>query len=117
MFGMNANAAKSIRAGMVGLGMIFEDTYLPMFEAAQRDGLYRRDFGLVEVPLTAVATRTGSRVERYRKRLPPFQSFAGDNSVKQMLASHVDAVCIATPDNRHFEPAKLALEAGKHVLI
>lgn len=102
---------------MVGLGMIFEDTYLPMFEAAVREGLYRRDFGLVEVPLAAVASRTGSRAERYRKRLPPFQNFSGSDSVTQMVASGVDAVCIATPDDRHFEPAKLALEAGKHVLI
>jgi D-galacturonate reductase len=110
-------AAKAIRAGMVGLGMIFEDTYLPMFEAAQRDGLYRRDFGLVEVPLAAVASRTGSRVDRYRKRLPPLQSYAGADSVKQLLGAGIDAVCIATPDDRHFEPARLALEAGKHVLI
>ncbi len=114
---MNSTASKTIRAGMVGLGMIFEDTYLPMFESAQREGLYRRDFGLVEVPLAAVASRTGGRVERYRKRLPPFQSFAGADSVKQMLAAPIDAVCIATPDDRHFEPARLALEAGKHVLI
>jgi D-galacturonate reductase len=114
---MNTTSTRSIRAGMVGLGMIFEDTYLPMFEAARRAGLFRRDFGLVELPLAAVASRTGNRVDRYRDRLPPFQSFAGADSVKQMLASEIDAVCIATPDNRHFEPARLALEAGKHVLI
>ena len=29
----------------------------------------------------------------------------------------MDVVCIATPDDRHFEPARRALEAGKHVLI
>ena len=29
----------------------------------------------------------------------------------------VDAVCIATPVNTHFELAKQALENGKHVLI
>jgi D-galacturonate reductase len=29
----------------------------------------------------------------------------------------VDAVCIATPDDRHFEAARQALAAGKHVLI
>ncbi len=114
---MNSASTKSIRAGMVGLGMIFEETYLPMFETTRREGLFHRDFGLVEVPLVAVASRTGSRVDRYRKRLPPFQSFAGVDSVIQMLASEIDAVCIATPDDRHFEPARLALEAGKHVLI
>jgi predicted dehydrogenase len=29
----------------------------------------------------------------------------------------VDAVCIATPDDRHFDAARKALRAGKHVLI
>jgi predicted dehydrogenase len=110
-----------IRAGMVGLGMIFDETYRPMFEAAHRDGIFRRDFGLVELELCAVASRTGSRAERYRKelagRLPPFQSFAGPDCVPALLKNGVDAVCIATPDNRHFEPAKLALAARKHVLI
>jgi len=102
---------------MVGLGMIFEDTYLPLFESLKKDGLFRRDFGLVEVPLTGVASRTGARAERYRQRLPQFQSFAGNDSVAQLIASGVDALCVATPDDRHFEPARLALEAGKHVLI
>ncbi|MBO0698047.1 MAG: Gfo/Idh/MocA family oxidoreductase [Zavarzinella sp.] len=106
---------------MVGLGMIFDETYRPMFEAAHRDGLFRRDFGLVELELTAVASRTGSRAERYRReladKLPPFQSFAGTGSMESLLEAGVDAVCIATPDDRHFEPARQALRAGKHVLI
>lgn len=110
-----------LRAGMVGLGMIFDETYRPMFEAAHRDGIFRRDFGFVDVELVAVASRTGSRAERYRKdlagKVSPFQSFAGADAVPALLKAGVDAVCIATPDNRHFEPARLALEAGKHVLI
>lgn len=110
-----------LRAGMVGLGMIFDETYRPMFEAAHRDGLFRRDFGVVELELAAVASRTGSRAERYQRelagKLPPFQSFAGPNAVAGMLESGVDAVCVATPDDRHYESARLALQAGKHVLI
>src|SRR6266567_3838814 len=101
---------KRLRAGMVGLGMIFDETYRPMFEAAHRDGIFRRDFGLVEVELTAVASRTGSRAERYRSTLGNFQSFAGPDAVPALLKAGVDVVCIATPDNRHFEPARLALE-------
>src|SRR5262249_24967756 len=46
-----------------------------------------------------------------------FASFAGPDAVAQLLASGVDVVCIATPDDRHFEPARDALAAGKHVLI
>ncbi len=110
-----------LRAGMVGLGMIFDDTYRPLFERLHADGLYRRDLGLVEVELAAVASRTGSRAERYRQaaasRVADFVSFAGPDAVPQLLESGVDAVCVATPDDRHFEPARLALEAGKHVLI
>jgi predicted dehydrogenase len=112
---------RRLRAGMVGLGMIFDETYRPMFEAAHRDGLFRRDFGLVELELAAVASRTGSRAERYRKelagRIPAFQSFAGPDAVPRLLEAGVEAVCVATPDDRHFEPARQALSAGKHVLI
>ena len=113
-------SANRIRAGMVGLGMIFDETYRPLFEQLHRDGLFRRDFGLVEVDLAAVATRTGTRAEKYRREAaiaPTFQSFAGATAVSDMLAGDVDVVCVATPDDRHFEPAKLALQAGKHVLI
>ena len=102
---------------MVGLGMIFEDTYLPLFETIQRRGIFRKDFGLVDVTLEAVASRTGKRAERYRSRLAPFKSFAGSKCVEELLGSNIDAVCIATPDDRHFEPARAALEARKHILI
>src|SRR3989442_1852555 len=107
-----------LRAGMVGLGMIFDETYRPFFEQVHADGLYRRDFGLVEVELTAVASRTGARAERYRRaaagRVADFASFSGRDAVAQLLDHGVDAVCIATPDDRHFEPARQALEAGQH---
>jgi predicted dehydrogenase len=110
-----------LRAGMVGLGMIFDDTYRPLFEQLHAEGLYRRDFGLVDVELSAVASRTGARAERYKRsaagRVGDFASFAGTDAVPQLLVRGVDAVCIATPDDRHFEPARQALAAGKHVLI
>jgi predicted dehydrogenase len=110
-----------LRAGMVGLGMIFDDTYRPLFEQLHREGLYRRDFGLVEVELSAVASRTGGRAQKYKwdsaGRVADFASFAGADAARQLVAHGVDAVCVATPDNRHFEAARLALEAGKHVLV
>jgi predicted dehydrogenase len=110
-----------LRAGMVGLGMIFEETYRPLFEQLHAGGLYRREFGLVEVELAAVASRTGRRAERYRQaagaRFGDFASFAGADALPCLLSHGVDAVCIATPDDRHFEAARLALGAGKHVLI
>jgi predicted dehydrogenase len=106
---------------MVGMGMIFDDTYRPMFEALHRDGLYRRDFGVVDVELAAVATRTGDRARAYKakagQRIADFASTAGPDAVDQMIAAGVDFVCVASPDNRHFAAAKQALEAGCHVLI
>jgi D-galacturonate reductase len=116
----NLNAHR-LRAGMVGLGMIFEDTYRPLFEQLHREGLYRRDFGFVSVELSAAASRTGVRGERLRQsagdRLGPFVNCSGNEAVEQLLAEPLDVVCIATPDDRHFDAARRALQAGKHVLI
>ncbi|HEY8506509.1 MAG TPA: Gfo/Idh/MocA family oxidoreductase, partial [Gemmataceae bacterium] len=113
--------SRRLRVGMVGLGMIFDETYRPVFEQLYREGLFRRDFGLVEVELTGVASRTGARAERYRResagRIGPFRSFAGPDAVADLVRHPVDVVCVATPDDRHFDPAREALEAGKHVLI
>ncbi len=119
---MNTNSnRKQLRAGMVGMGMIFDETYRPFFESAHRDGLYRRDFGDIDVPLTAVASRTGKRAEAYRDAagdaIHPFASFAGDDSVDQLLGSGVEFVCVATPDDRHFEASMKVLEAGSHLLV
>jgi predicted dehydrogenase len=112
-----------IRAGMVGLGMIFEETYRPLFEQAWQHGLFSREFGHVGVELKAVASRTGVRAERYRQQLidkvgpGAFRNLTGEHSAEELARSDVDVVCIATPDDRHFDPAKVALNAGKHVLI
>jgi predicted dehydrogenase len=110
-----------LRAGMIGLGMIFDETYRPLFEQLHAEGLYRRDFGPVEVQLAAVASRTGSRAERYKKesagRVADFDSFAGADAVQGLVAHGVDVVCVATPDDRHFDAARTALAAGKQVLI
>jgi D-galacturonate reductase len=118
---MSTNLPRTLRAGMIGMGMIFDETYRPFFEHAHANGLYRRDFGVIGVELSAVASRTGSRAEKYRKhaaaKIAPFVSYAGSDATKKLLAHGVDVVCVATPDDRHFESAKFALEAGKHVLI
>jgi predicted dehydrogenase len=113
--------AHRLRAGMVGLGMIFDETYRPLFEQLHADGMYRRDFGLVEVELAAVASLTGKRGAAYQKSLAgkvaTFANCAGPTAFTQMLSHGVDVVCVATPDDRHFDLAKASLAAGKHVLI
>src|SRR5262245_50228761 len=112
----------TIRAGMVGVGMIFEDTYWPFFLQAHEQGLYRREFGPVDVALSAMASRTGGRAAGYlqqaqKRGMPAVANCVGPQAMQQLLASPVDAVCIATPDDRHFDAARQALSAGKHVLI
>src|SRR3954451_11325174 len=110
-----------LRAGMVGLGMIFDETYRPLFEQLHTEGLYRRDFGPVAVELAAVASRTGKRAEDYRQRaagrVGSFSSFVEPDSIGQLLKSDVDVVCVATPDDRHFPGARQVLDAGKHLLV
>jgi len=106
-----------LRAGMIGLGMIFDETYRPLFEQLRREGLFRRDFGFVEVELAAVASRTGSRAERLRHSLGNFTSATEPDAVGKLLGAGVDLACVATPDDRHFDAARQALSARKHVLI
>lgn len=114
-------AEATLRAGMIGLGMIFDETYCPFFEQVWRQPLSERSFGTLEVPLVAVASRTGQRAARYQARVPerlaPFENCVGERALDQLLDQRVDFVCVATPDDRHFAMARRALEAGKHVLI
>jgi len=122
---LKANGGRKVnallRAGMVGTGMIFDETYRPFFERARAEGVYGRRFGTVEVPLVAVASRTGKRAEAYRKaagsRIGEFQSFSGADGVDRLLEAGVDFVCVATPDDRHHAVARKVLEAGKHLLV
>ena len=62
-----ALSTHSLRVGMVGMGMIFDETYRPFLEAVHGQGLFDRRFGLCEVELAAVASRTGQRAEAYRR--------------------------------------------------
>ncbi len=111
----------TLRAGMIGTGMIFDDTYRPFFERVHAERLYDRRFGAVEVPLAAVASRTGIRAELYRQaagnRIAPFESFTGEGAVDRLLGAGLNFVCVATPDDRHFESARKIVSAGAHLLV
>jgi predicted dehydrogenase len=112
---------RRIRAGMVGMGMIFDETYRPFFETVARQPLYVPGAGICQVALAGVASRTGKRAAAYQKsaagKIDKFESFAEPASIDKLLAHGVDFVCVATPDDRHFAAAKAALAAGKHVLV
>ncbi len=113
----------TLRAGMVGMGMIFDETYRPCFERAYAEGLWSRRTGPVRLELTGVASLTGRRAEAYRQaaleagRISPFESYAGESAVDELIRSDVDFVCVATPDDRHFDAARKVLSAGKHLLV
>lgn len=110
-----------LRAGMVGMGMIFDETYRPFFEKARAAGLYDRRFGDVDVQLAAVATKTGKRADAYQQsagdKINRFQNFVGDHAALEMVKAGVDFACVATPDDRHFAASKAVLEAGAHLLV
>ena len=112
---------RMLRAGMVGTGMIFDETYRPFFEHVHAVGLFEPGCGVCRVPLTAVASRTGGRADAYARsaggKIGPFKSFREPDAIGQLLQSDVDFVCVATPDDRHFEAAKAVLTAGKHLLV
>ena len=89
-----STAKNTLRAGMVGMGMIFDETYRPFFEQAHAAGVYDRRFGVCSVELAAVASRTGSRAEAYRKSaagsIGRFESFKEPDSIGQLLKYGVD---------------------------
>ncbi len=118
---MAAGGTSILRAGMVGLGMIFDETYRPFFERAHAEGLWDRRFGALDIELSAVGSRTGKRAAAYKKsagqKIADFQNFSGSDAIDQLLTTDIDLVCVATPDDRHYESAKKALAAGKHVVI
>ncbi|MEZ6140145.1 MAG: Gfo/Idh/MocA family oxidoreductase [Zavarzinella sp.] len=111
---------KTIKVGMIGAGMIFEETYLPFFLKQCSRPLYSVGTGPVQVQLYGIASRTGARAQKYLQLFQDSNStvrnLAGQTALTELL-QHVDVVCVATPDDRHFEIAQQALLAGKHVLI
>ncbi|MEQ8855518.1 MULTISPECIES: Gfo/Idh/MocA family oxidoreductase [Gimesia] len=116
-----AGTLPKLKAGMVGFGMIVDETYRPFFETVYKQDLYQRSTGPVEVSLDAVVTRTGSRAEKYLAergdKVGGFQSFVGDNAIEEMIEAGVNFACVASPDDRHFDACKKLLGAGVHVIV
>lgn len=117
----SAGPLPTLKAGMVGFGMIVDETYRPFFETVYKEDLYQRSTGPVAISLAAVASRTGARAEKYLAEsgdnVGGFQSFAGDNAIEEMIEAGVDFACVASPDDRHFDACKKLLGAGVHVIV
>lgn len=118
---MNRPALPGLRIGMVGLGMIFEETYRPLWEHLDLQGLPVPGVGFVPVTLAGVASRTGRRGAGLRNtvldRDGTMVNAVEPGAMEQLLRTDANVICIATPDDRHFAAAELALRAGRHVLI
>ena len=113
-----ADARRVLRAGMVGMGMIFDETYRPFFEQVRDRGIYDRLFGDVDVPLAAVASRTGNTGRGVSCSAAGVGHGQSEEFLRctvrssPLLAAGVDFACVATPDDRHFDAARTILEAG-----
>lgn len=62
----------------------------------------------------ACCDRDEQRLERIARQYPTVRPMS---SFEELLASDVDAVVIATPISTHYELARQALDAGKHVMV
>ena len=73
------------------------------------------DFALVGIDFYAVGSRSTERADAYAKQHSIPKAYG---SYEALVADpDIDVVYIATTHNAHFENAKLALGAGKHVLL
>jgi predicted dehydrogenase len=76
--------------------------------------LVRNFATLPQATLLGVADRSPERLDYVRTQYPSVRRFKDH---RDLLESDVDAVVVATPIHTHFQIAKEALEAGKHVLV
>lgn len=90
----------SLRIGIIGTNFI-------------SDWFVNASKAVLGVEATSVYSRSAQRGAEFRERHGEMKSFS---DLSCMLGSDIDAVYIASPIFMHCEQAKLAIEAGKHVL-
>ncbi|RZS95873.1 oxidoreductase [Cecembia calidifontis] len=91
---------KKIRTALVGYGSVAEKMHAPLISVCD------------DLELVAVVERNG---ERSKEKYPEIQIF---KSLEDLLkADAADLIVIVTPNEFHFHYAKMALEAGKHVVV
>ncbi|EQC36149.1 hypothetical protein SDRG_06265 [Saprolegnia diclina VS20] len=92
-------SSTKLRAGLVGFGTAAQFFHMPLLLSSGR------------FEITHVMERSKSLS---RDALP---SATIVRSMADLVAAPIDVVVIATPTNLHFEQAKIALEAKKHVVV
>lgn len=93
---------KKVRIGVIGLGIMGQQ-YVRIYSAH---------------PLAEVVAICARREDRLREIGDKYGIRGRYRSYDEMLEDKtIDAVCVATPDDLHYDPAKKALLAGKHVLV
>jgi D-galacturonate reductase len=105
-----------LRVGMVGLGMIFRETYLPVFENALRSPRISPEGEPYQVEWMGAVSRTGKSHAEIESRFK-VPCFAGNDGLDRLLALKPDVLCVASPDDAHFAPIMQGLDAGCHILV
>lgn len=91
-----------VKLGIIGLG-IMGNLYVKIFSAHP----------LAEV--VAVCALQQSRVDEIQSQYSINNGYVDYR--KMLERKDLDAIVVATPDRHHFEPARDALESGRHVLV
>lgn len=96
----NGNATAPIRTGLVGFGFGARVFHAPFLSA------------LPEIELSHIVQRSGDTA------LVAYPAATIVRSVEDLVSDpSIELVVITTPNDTHFPLAKLALEAGKHVVV
>jgi predicted dehydrogenase len=106
MVAVGASERREVRYGLVGTGSIADDAHAPALATATNSCLW------------SVLSRSRDRAENFARKHHAQGPKPATCSLGELLDDEaLDAVIITVPDRLHFEYAKAALEAGKHVLI
>lgn len=89
----------AIQAGIIGYGLSGSVFHAPILRS---------------VPDYNVHTVVSSDPDKVRKDLP---DVAVADSVEELLSAEIDVVIITSPNETHYDYTRLAIEAGKHVVV
>lgn len=89
-----------LRVGLVGYGSVGEKFHAPLISVCS------------SLQLTAVVERNSNRSQEKYPNVSVYRSLE-----KLLEADAADIIVIVTPNEFHYSQAKLALEAGKHVVV